>query len=48
MRLKLTKERKMELKALRRAIKKGQYDWKSAIEDTASKILEHPEALLWR
>lgn len=45
---KLTKERKAELKALRKAIKKGQYDWSKAIENAANKIEENPEALLWR
>lgn len=45
---KITKERKLELKALRRAIKKGQYDWNKAVEDTADRVLEHPESLLWR
>lgn len=45
---KISKERKLELKALRRAIKRGQYDWTKAVEGTADKILEHPESLLWR
>lgn len=45
---KLTKERKAELKVLRKAIKKGEYNWLKAIEGTANKIVENPESLLWR
>ena len=37
-----------KLKQLRKAIKSGKYDWKKAIEDTAAKIVDYPQALLWR
>ena len=37
-----------KLKQLKKAIKGGKYDWKKAIEDTANKIVDYPQALLWR
>lgn len=37
-----------KLKQLKKAIKSGKYDWKKAIEDTANKIVDYPQALLWR
>lgn len=37
-----------KLKQLKKAIKSGKYDWKKAIEDTADKIIDYPQALLWR
>ena len=37
-----------KLKQFKKAIKSGKYDWKKAIEDTATKIVDYPQALLWR
>lgn len=37
-----------KLKQLKKAIKGGKYDWNKAIEDTANKIVDYPQALLWR
>lgn len=34
--------------AIKKAIKNGTYDWKSAIEHTADRIIEYPQALLWK
>lgn len=42
------KKKSAKIKAIKIAIKKGRYDWKKAIEDTASKIASYPQALLWR
>ena len=39
---------KEKIKALKKAIKKGTYDWAAAIEDTAERIIDYPQALLWR
>ena len=44
----MEKNKKKFLKALKEAIKKGSYDWETAIEHTASKIADYPQALLWR
>lgn len=32
---------------LKAAILNGSYDWDKAVEDSAEKIMEHPETLLW-
>lgn len=40
--------RKLHIKLIKEQIKKGTYDWKKAIEDTANKIVEYPQALLWK
>lgn len=37
-----------KLKQLKKAIKGGKYDWNKAIEDTATKIVDYPQVLLWR
>lgn len=37
-----------KIKAIKRAIKNGTYDWKKAVEDTADKIVKYPQALLWK
>lgn len=37
-----------KLKQLKKTIKCGKYDWNKAIEDTANKIVDYPQALLWR
>lgn len=34
--------------ALKKAIKKGTYDWDKAVKATADRIVENPESLLWR
>ena len=39
---------KQKIKEIKKAIKNGTYDLQAAIEDTAKKIVEHPESLLWR
>ena len=39
---------KQKIKELKKEIKNGTYDLQAAIEDTAKKIVEHPESLLWR
>ena len=36
------------LQKLKESIKNGTYDFEAAIEDSASKIVENPEVLLWR
>lgn len=41
-------EREKRIKEIKKSIKDGSYDWKAAIEDTAEKILNYPQALLWR
>lgn len=35
-------------KVIRLLIRKGKYDWNAAIEHTADRIVEYPQALLWR
>lgn len=42
------KARELKIKEIKEAIKNKTYDMKKAIEETAAKISEHPEALLWR
>lgn len=42
------KKESAKVKAIKTAIKKGTYNWKKAIEDSASKIADYPQALLWR
>lgn len=37
-----------KLKILKESIKNETYDFEAAIEDSASKIVENPEVLLWR
>ena len=41
-------EREKRIKEIKKSIKNGSYDLKAAIEDTAEKILNYPQALLWR
>ena len=41
-------EREKRIKEIKKSIKNGSYDLKAAIEDAAEKILEYPQALLWR
>ena len=41
-------EREKKIKEIKKSIKNGSYDLKTAIEDTAEKILNYPQALLWR
>lgn len=40
--------RKELVKAIKGMIANGTYDWKAAIENTASRIVENPSSLLWR
>ena len=37
-----------KIKNLKKAIKKGNYDWNAAIADAANKIVDYPQSLLWR
>jgi anti-sigma28 factor (negative regulator of flagellin synthesis) len=37
-----------KVKAIKKAIKNGTYDWKAGIEGAATKIVNNPEVLLWR
>lgn len=37
-----------KLKIIKESIENGTYDFETAIEDSASKIVENPEVLLWR
>lgn len=37
-----------KIKEIKKAIKSGCYDWKLAVEKTADKIANYPQALLWR
>lgn len=37
-----------KLKAIKKAIKNGTYNWEEAIKGAASRIVENPEVLLWR
>lgn len=41
-------EREKKIREIKKSIKNGSYDWKAAIEGAAEKILEYPQALLWR
>ena len=41
-------EREKKIREIKRRIKNGSYNWEEAIEDTAEKILNYPQALLWR
>lgn len=41
-----TKEEK--IKRIKSQIKNGTYNWQKAIEGAAEKILNYPQALLWR
>jgi hypothetical protein len=34
--------------AIKEMITNGTYDWKSAIEHAADRIMEYPESLIWR
>lgn len=36
------------VKDIKKSIKNGSYDWDSAIENTADRIIDNPESLLWR
>lgn len=40
--------RSEKIKEIKNKIKKGTFDWDKAIEETAKKIVENPESLLWR
>ena len=37
-----------KIERIKKEIDNGTYDMKAAIEGAASKIVEHPEVLLWR
>lgn len=37
-----------KIKEIKESIKDGSYDWENAIEDSADKILNNPESLLWQ
>lgn len=37
-----------KLKKIKLEIKNKTYDWKTAIEKTAERIIEYPQSLLWR
>lgn len=41
-------DRKAKIKQIKKAIKKGTYDWEKAIQSSADKIVDYPQALLWR
>ena len=41
-------EREKKIKEIKKSIKNGSYDLKTAIEGAAEKIIEYPQALLWR
>ena len=41
-------EREKKIREIKRRIKNGSYDLKTAIEGAAEKILEYPQSLLWR
>ena len=41
-------EREKKIREIKRRIKNGSYDLKTAIEGAAEKIIEYPQALLWR
>ena len=40
--------RKKVVEAIKEMIANGTYDWDAAIAHAASRIVENPEALLWR
>ena len=40
--------RAVKIKRIKDQIKNGTYDWKKAIEGAADKIINYPQALLWR
>lgn len=40
--------RSEKIKEIKESIKNGTFDWNKAIEETAEKIVENPESLLWR
>lgn len=42
----MTREEKVAL--IKEMIKSGIYDWETAIEMTADRILDYPESLLWQ
>lgn len=42
------KKKSPKIVALKKAIKSGKYDWGKAVADTADKILNYPQALLWK
>lgn len=37
-----------KVEEIKKAIKNGTYDWDKAIEDTADRIIDYPQALLWK
>lgn len=37
-----------KIKEIKGSIQNGSYDWDKAIEDSANKILDNPESLLWQ
>lgn len=37
-----------KIKEIKKAIKNKTFDWDKAIEETAKKIMNNPESLLWR
>lgn len=37
-----------KVEIIRQMLKSGEYDWSSAVEGAADRILSNPEALLWR
>lgn len=41
-------EKEKRIEEIKKSIKNGSYDWKAAIEGAAEKILNYPQALLWR
>ena len=45
---KIVSEREKKIREIKRRIKNGSYNWEAAIESAAEKIIEYPQALLWR
>ena len=45
---KIVSEREKKIREIKKSIRNGCYDWKAAIEGAAEKIIEYPQALLWR
>lgn len=37
-----------KIKKIKLEIKNKTYNWKAAIENTAERIIEYPQSLLWR
>lgn len=37
-----------KIEQIKKAIKNGSYNWELAVKDTADKIANYPQALLWR